>query len=204
MSRDIVSESLTQDTSGFALIAANDAGHVETIGVDIPRLVQTQVQELQAVLKRGLDELTETDREHRRRFKGQSLEIVFGGLEHPLEKLHEAVGDETFRQVTAPLMLIGLYSPGGVYDAKFLANYAYINLNDQLTRVPGIGSVQLFGAGKYAMRLWVKPAGSAEAEGPARTKRRQDATKDCVLLGSHRSRGDRDAVRRLQLSDHRP
>ena len=40
---------------------------------------------------------------------------------------------------------------------RFLANYAYINLNDQLTRVPGIGSVQVFGAGQYAMRLWVKP-----------------------------------------------
>ena len=54
-------------------------------------------------------------------------------------------------------MLISLYSPNGTYDAKFLANYAYINLNDQLTRVPGIGSVQVFGAGQYAMRLWVKP-----------------------------------------------
>ena len=54
-------------------------------------------------------------------------------------------------------MLIGLNSPNGTYDAKFLANYSYINLNDQLTRVPGIGSVQVFGAGQYAMRLWVKP-----------------------------------------------
>src|SRR6184192_4335912 len=61
------------------------------------------------------------------------------------------------KTVTAPLMLISLYSPHGTYDAKFLANYAYINLNDQLTRVPGIGSVQVFGAGQYAMRLWVKP-----------------------------------------------
>src|SRR3989440_8358486 len=60
------------------------------------------------------------------------------------------------KTLTAPLMLISLYSPSGIYDAKFLANYAYINLNDQLTRVPGIGSVQVFGAGKYAMRLWVK------------------------------------------------
>lgn len=58
---------------------------------------------------------------------------------------------------TAPLMLISLYSPKGTYDAKFLANYAYINLNDPLTRIPGIGSVQVFGAGQYAMRLWVKP-----------------------------------------------
>src|SRR6202051_5023025 len=61
------------------------------------------------------------------------------------------------KSVTAPLMVMGLYSPNGTYDSKFLANYAYINLNDQLTRVPGIGSVQVFGAGKYAMRLWVKP-----------------------------------------------
>src|ERR1043166_4842229 len=61
------------------------------------------------------------------------------------------------KSVTAPLMVIGLYSPHGTYDAQFLANYAYINLNDQITRVPGIGNVQVFGAGKYAMRLWVKP-----------------------------------------------
>src|SRR5437667_5210982 len=54
-------------------------------------------------------------------------------------------------------MLISLFSPSGIYDSKFLANYAYINLNDQLTRVPGIGSVQVFGAGRYAMRLWVRP-----------------------------------------------
>src|SRR5436190_4635347 len=54
-------------------------------------------------------------------------------------------------------MVIGLYSPHGTYNAEFLANYAYINLNDQLTRVPGIGSVQVFGAGRYAMRLWVRP-----------------------------------------------
>jgi HAE1 family hydrophobic/amphiphilic exporter-1 len=61
------------------------------------------------------------------------------------------------KSVLAPLMLIALYSPKGTRDARFLANYAYINLNDQLTRVKGVGSVQVFGAGQYAMRLWVKP-----------------------------------------------
>ena len=61
------------------------------------------------------------------------------------------------KTLTAPLMLLALNSPNATFDAKFLANYAYINLNDQLTRVPGIGSVQVFGAGQYAMRLWVKP-----------------------------------------------
>jgi HAE1 family hydrophobic/amphiphilic exporter-1 len=61
------------------------------------------------------------------------------------------------KSVTAPLMVMGLYSPNGTYDGNFLSNYSYINLNDQLTRVPGIGNVQVFGAGQYAMRLWVKP-----------------------------------------------
>jgi len=61
------------------------------------------------------------------------------------------------KTLSAPLMLISLFSPNNTYDNKFLANYAYINLNDQLTRVPGVGSVQVFGAGRYAMRLWVKP-----------------------------------------------
>jgi len=68
-----------------------------------------------------------------------------------------AYGVTVQKTLTAPLMLISLNSPDGTYDARFLANYAYINLNDQLTRVPGIGSVQVFGAGQYAMRLWVKP-----------------------------------------------
>src|SRR3954449_6024169 len=61
------------------------------------------------------------------------------------------------KSTTAPLMLLALYSPKGTYNGTFLANYAYINLVDQLTRVPGIGSVAVFGAGQYAMRLWVKP-----------------------------------------------
>src|SRR6266581_3639989 len=61
------------------------------------------------------------------------------------------------KSVSAPLMLVGLYSPHGTYDAKFLANYAYINISDPITRAPAIGNVQIFGAGQYAMRLWVKP-----------------------------------------------
>jgi len=61
------------------------------------------------------------------------------------------------KQLTAPLMLVALYSPTDSYDSTFLANYAYINILDQLTRVPGIASATVFGAGQYAMRYWVKP-----------------------------------------------
>ena len=61
------------------------------------------------------------------------------------------------KSVSAPLMLVSLTSPKQTYDGIFLANYAYINLVDQLSRLPGISNVQVFGAGQYAMRLWVKP-----------------------------------------------
>ncbi|MEO6874203.1 MAG: multidrug efflux RND transporter permease subunit [Opitutaceae bacterium] len=61
------------------------------------------------------------------------------------------------KSLSAPLMILALYSPHETYDSTFVANYAYININDQLTRVPGIASVTVFGAGQYAMRIWVKP-----------------------------------------------
>jgi HAE1 family hydrophobic/amphiphilic exporter-1 len=61
------------------------------------------------------------------------------------------------KSTSSPLMLISLFSPNGTYDATFLANYAYINLNDQITRVAGVASVTVFGAGQYAIRIWVKP-----------------------------------------------
>src|SRR5882724_3189856 len=61
------------------------------------------------------------------------------------------------KSVTAPLMLVSLSSPHGSHDTKFLANYAYINLNDPIARLYGVGQTQVFGAGQYAMRLWVKP-----------------------------------------------
>jgi len=61
------------------------------------------------------------------------------------------------KTVGMPLLVLSLSSPGGSYDARFLANYAYINLADVIARDPGVGQVVLFGAGQYAMRLWVKP-----------------------------------------------
>jgi HAE1 family hydrophobic/amphiphilic exporter-1 len=61
------------------------------------------------------------------------------------------------KSTTSPLALFSLYSPNGTYDAEFLANYAYINVYDAIGRVNGIGQVSVFGAGQYAMRLWVRP-----------------------------------------------
>src|SRR5271157_308379 len=61
------------------------------------------------------------------------------------------------KSTAVPLLVISLSSPAGQFDAKFLANYAYINLNDPILRVPGIASVSVFGAGQYALRIWVDP-----------------------------------------------
>src|SRR3981081_400771 len=61
------------------------------------------------------------------------------------------------KSASAPLMLVSLSSPHGTHDARFLANFATINLNDPIARLYGIGQTTVFGAGDYAMRLWVKP-----------------------------------------------
>jgi HAE1 family hydrophobic/amphiphilic exporter-1 len=56
-----------------------------------------------------------------------------------------------------PLLVVSLYSPKNTYDALFLANYASITMNNPLYRVQGVGQITIFGAGNYAMRIWVKP-----------------------------------------------
>ncbi len=77
-------------------------------------------------------------------------------------------GVTVVKSTSAPLMVLALSSPSGLYDSTFLANYAYINLNDALTRVPGIASVTVFGAGQYAMRIWVisRQTGETQHHGP--------------------------------------
>jgi hydrophobic/amphiphilic exporter-1 (mainly G- bacteria), HAE1 family len=56
-----------------------------------------------------------------------------------------------------PLLVLSVYSPNGTFDSGFLGNYATININDALLRVPGVGQVTNFGTSDYAMRVWVKP-----------------------------------------------
>jgi hydrophobic/amphiphilic exporter-1 (mainly G- bacteria), HAE1 family len=71
-------------------------------------------------------------------------------------------GVTILKSPTTPMLLVSLYSPHGTYDATFLANYAYINLVDQITRIKGISNINVFGAGQYAMRFWVRPDKLAE------------------------------------------
>ena len=61
------------------------------------------------------------------------------------------------KQAGLPMLIVSLFSPKNSYDSLFLANYANINILDALYRVPGVGEARIFGAGDYAMRIWVKP-----------------------------------------------
>ncbi len=61
------------------------------------------------------------------------------------------------KKSTAILQFVSVYSSSGRYDDLFLANYAKINIENELARLPGVGSVQVMGAGTYAMRIWLDP-----------------------------------------------
>ena len=67
------------------------------------------------------------------------------------------IGIDVKKSLTSPMMLIALYSPKGTHDAKFLSNYGFINVKDPIARSYGVGQVQIYGIGEYAMRIWVKP-----------------------------------------------
>jgi HAE1 family hydrophobic/amphiphilic exporter-1 len=66
-------------------------------------------------------------------------------------------GVVTQKKSTAILQIIALTSPDGSYDSLYLANYATIRLKDELARLPGVGNVNVFGAGQYSMRIWLDP-----------------------------------------------
>ena len=61
------------------------------------------------------------------------------------------------KQSTAILMFVTLTSPDNTFDSLYLANYGTIRLKDELARLPGVGSVLVFGAGQYSMRIWLDP-----------------------------------------------
>jgi len=61
------------------------------------------------------------------------------------------------KRSTAILLFVTLTSPSATYDSLFLSNYATINLRDELSRLPGVGNVTVFGAGQYSMRVWLDP-----------------------------------------------
>ena len=61
------------------------------------------------------------------------------------------------KRSTAILLFVTLTSPKATYDSLFLSNYATISIRDELSRLPGVGNVTVFGAGQYSMRVWLDP-----------------------------------------------
>jgi len=74
-----------------------------------------------------------------------------------LPDVTRALGVTTVKSSPDLTMVVHLKSPGGRYDMLYLRNYAVLNVKDQLAKIEGVGSVQLFGSGDYAMRLWLNP-----------------------------------------------
>jgi multidrug efflux pump len=77
-----------------------------------------------------------------------------------LPKLPEEVrriGVTTIKSSPNLTMVVHLLSPTDRYDSLYLRNYAILNVKDELARLPGVGQVELFGGGNYAMRIWIDP-----------------------------------------------
>jgi multidrug efflux pump len=74
-----------------------------------------------------------------------------------LPDITRQLGVTTVKSAPDLTMVVHLVSPDGRYDDLYLRNYAVLNVRDQLARLPGVGRVESFGAGDYAMRLWLNP-----------------------------------------------
>jgi multidrug efflux pump len=92
-------------------------------------------------------------------------ELVQNRVNQALPRLPDVtrqLGVTTVKSSPDLTMVVHLTSPSGRYDMLYLRNYAVLNVKDQLAKIQGIGSVQLFGSGDYAMRVWLNPQKMAE------------------------------------------
>ncbi len=90
----------------------------------------------------------------------QAQQLVQNRVAQALPKLPEEVrrlGVLTLKSTPDLTMVVHLYSPDATYDDIFVRNYATLQVKDVLARIDGVGQVQLFGSGDYAMRVWLDP-----------------------------------------------
>ena len=69
----------------------------------------------------------------------------------------QRIGVVTEKSTPDFIMVVHLVSPDGRYDQLYLSNFATLRVKDELARIPGVGSAQVFGAGEYSMRVWLDP-----------------------------------------------
>jgi multidrug efflux pump len=79
-----------------------------------------------------------------------------------LPDVTRALGVTTIKSSPDLTMVVHLRSPNNRYDMLYLRNYAVLNVKDQLAKIEGVGQVQMFGSGDYAMRIWLNPERIAE------------------------------------------
>ncbi len=95
----------------------------------------------------------------------KAQQLVQNRVAQALPRLPEDVqrlGVTTVKATPTLTMVVHLVSPDQRYDLTYLRNYAVLNVKDKLARIPGVGEVQLWGAGNYAMRVWLNPEKIAE------------------------------------------
>src|ERR1700732_3640554 len=86
--------------------------------------------------------------------------LVQNRVSSALSQLPQSVqnqGVTVQKKSTAILLFVTLTSPNATYASLFLSNYATTNIRDELSRLPGVGNVTVFGAGQYSMRVWLDP-----------------------------------------------
>ncbi|WP_439408745.1 efflux RND transporter permease subunit [Bradyrhizobium sp. DASA03076] len=86
--------------------------------------------------------------------------LVQNRVSSALSQLPQSVqnqGVTVQKKSTSILLFVTLTSPDSRFDSLFLSNYATINIRDELSRLPGVGNVTVFGAGQYSMRIWLDP-----------------------------------------------
>src|SRR5258707_3985776 len=86
--------------------------------------------------------------------------LVQNRVSSALSQLPTSVQDQGVtvqKRSTSILLFVTLTSPKATYDSLFLSNYATISIRDELSRLPGVGNVTVFGAGQYSMRVWLDP-----------------------------------------------
>ena len=69
----------------------------------------------------------------------------------------QRIGITTEKSSPDLMMVVHLVSPDERYDILYLSNFAHLNVRDELARIPGVGSAQVFGGGEYSMRVWLDP-----------------------------------------------
>ncbi|HUB68503.1 MAG TPA: multidrug efflux RND transporter permease subunit [Candidatus Methylacidiphilales bacterium] len=104
-----------------------------------------------------------------------------------LPQVTQALGITTVKSSPDLTMVVHLKSPNERYDMLYLRNYAVLNVKDQLAKIDGVGSVQLFGSGDYAMRIWLNPEKVAErnltADEVVNAIRRQNVQASAGVIG---------------------